>query len=372
MHTILMILGTRPEAIKLCPLALELRSRPEFRVVVCATAQHRHMLDQVLAVFRIAPEYDLDIMQPAQTLSQTTSRMISALEPVFAAERPDAALVQGDTTTTLAGALTAFYHRVPVGHVEAGLRTGDMLQPYPEEMNRVLTSRLTTLHFAPTERAACNLAAEGVARERIHVTGNTGIDAVLYVRDALEAGRLPANAWRFGTPTRKLILVTAHRRESFGEGFERICRALACLARRPDVQIVYPVHRNPNVLDPVNRFLGGMPNITLLEPLDYVPFIDLMRRAYLVITDSGGVQEEGPSLGKPILVLRNKTERPEAVEAGTVKLVGTDMDRITGEAAALLEDQDAYRRMCRVHNPYGDGKASRRIADAVIDFLRRR
>lgn len=367
---LLVVLGTRPEAIKLCPLILHLKSRPsDFQVRVCATAQHRGMLDQVLAAFGVHPDYDLDLMRPAQTLPEITARILTGLDPVLKAERPDMAIVQGDTTTTMAGALAAFYRHVPVGHVEAGLRTHDMTQPFPEEMNRVVASRLACLHFAPTEGAACHLRAEGVDPSRIAVTGNTGIDAVLYVRDALAGGRLPAGEWPQLDGTRKLILVTAHRRESFGGGFERICTALLRLADRGDVQIVYPVHRNPNVLDPVNRLLEGHPHICLLEPLEYVPFIDLMRRAHLVITDSGGVQEEGPSLGKPILVMRDKTERPEAVEAGTVKLVGTDEERIVSEAAELLTNRAAYEAMCRVHNPYGDGHASERIADFIRKFF---
>jgi UDP-N-acetylglucosamine 2-epimerase (non-hydrolysing) len=283
-------------------------------------------------------------------------------------ETPDMVLVQGDTTTTLCGALAAFYQRIAVGHVEAGLRTGDMAQPFPEELNRVLATRLSALHFAPTPRAAEVLAAEGVPCARIFVTGNSGIDAVLHVRDSLESGTLPASEWPQLDPARKLIVVTAHRRESFGAGFERICQALARLARRPGVQIAYPVHRNPNVQEPVRRWLSSEPNILLLEPLDYVPFVDLMRRATLLLTDSGGIQEEGPSLGKPVLVMRDKTERPEAVEAGTVKLVGTEPDAIEREARRLLDDEDERRRMSRVHNPYGDGQASRRIADAIAGF----
>ena len=368
---VLFIFGTRPEAIKLCPVLRHMRSRSaEFDVRVCVTAQHRSMLDQVLAAFDVTPDYDLNLMQPNQTLSRLTAGILTALEPVLRAEQPDLAVVQGDTTTTMAGALAAFYHGAAVGHVEAGLRTGDLRQPFPEEMNRVVATRLAALHFAPTCGAAANLRAEGVAEERIFVTGNSGIDAVLYVRDALAAGQLQGGEWPQLDPTRKLIVVTAHRRESFGEGFERICRALARLAERPDVQLVYPVHRNPNVLDPVHRILGGASNIVLIEPLDYVPFVDVMRRAYLLITDSGGIQEEGPSLGKPVLVMREKTERPEAVEAGTVKLVGTDEDRIAGEAARLLDDRAEYDRMARVHNPYGDGHASERIAEAVAGWER--
>ncbi|HVN06740.1 MAG TPA: UDP-N-acetylglucosamine 2-epimerase (non-hydrolyzing), partial [Bryobacteraceae bacterium] len=293
-----------------------------------------------------------------------------ALEPVILAERPAMLLVQGDTTTTLAASLAAFYQHIPIGHVEAGLRTGDLSQPFPEELNRVLTTRLAALHFAPTEAAKRNLLAEGVNERRIFVTGNSGIDAVLYVRDALAAGRLPSPEWPQLDPSKKLIVVTAHRRESFGEGFRRICDALARLARRRDVQIVYPVHRNPNVMHPVHRMLDDKPNILLIEPLDYVPFVDLMRRAYLLITDSGGIQEEAPSLGKPVLVLREKTERPEAVAAGTVKLVGTDTGRIVHEAERLLDDETEYARMARIHNPYGDGHASERIREAIETWLK--
>jgi UDP-N-acetylglucosamine 2-epimerase (non-hydrolysing) len=323
------------------------------------------MLDQVLEAFQVTPDYDLDLMQPGQTLSQSTSRILAALEPVIAAEKPDIVLVQGDTTTTLAGAMAAFYQRVPVGHVEAGLRTYDLSQPFPEEMNRVVATRLAALHFAPTESSARNLLAEGVAAGSIHVTGNTGIDAVLHVSRELEEGRLQGQPWPFLDPSRKLVVMTAHRRESFGEGFERICDAVARIAERPGVQVVYPVHRNPNVVDPVTKRLGGLENVALLEPLDYVSFVDLMRRAHLLLTDSGGIQEEGPSLGKPVLVLREKTERPEAVEAGTVKLVGTCVDRIVAEVFRLLDDGAEYDRMRRIHNPYGDGHASERIAEAI-------
>jgi UDP-N-acetylglucosamine 2-epimerase (non-hydrolysing) len=370
LRKVLFVFGTRPEAIKLCPVLLKLRQHSaEFKVRVCVTAQHRSMLDQVLSAFGITPDHDLDLMRPGQTLALTAARILAALEPVIQAERPDMVLVQGDTTTTLAGALAAFYQRIPVGHVEAGLRTGDLSQPFPEEMNRIVTTRLAALHFAPTEAAACNLRAEGVSCRRIWVTGNSGIDAVLYVRDALAEGRLSGGEWPQLDPARKLIVVTAHRRESFGEGFERICQALARLARREDMQLVYPVHRNPNVTDQVHRRLEGLPNVFLLEPLDYVAFVDLMRRAYLLITDSGGIQEEGPSLGKPVLVMREKTERLEAVAAGTVKLVGTDPNRIVGEAERLLEDEAEYSQMARIHNPYGDGLASGRIRQAIAVYF---
>jgi UDP-N-acetylglucosamine 2-epimerase (non-hydrolysing) len=367
----LFVFGTRPEAIKLCPVVNRLRSRPEFEVSVCVTAQHRGLLDQVLAAFEVVPDFDLDLMLPDQTLAQSTSRIVAGLDPVLRSVAPDMLLVQGDTTTTFCGALAGFYQKLPVGHVEAGLRTWDIWQPFPEEMNRLLATRLATLHFAATDWAAANLFAEGVPADRVAVTGNTGIDAVLYVRDKLEQGKLHGLDWPQLDPARKLIVVTAHRRESFGEGFEHICSALGRLAERPDVQIVYPVHPNPNVQAPVRRHLTGRPNVLLVDPLEYVPFVDLMRRAWILITDSGGVQEEGPSLGKPILVLRAKTERPEAVQAGTVKLVGTDEDAIVREAARLLEDPQEYERMARVHNPYGDGRASGRIADLIVSFITR-
>jgi UDP-N-acetylglucosamine 2-epimerase (non-hydrolysing) len=370
-YRVLFVFGTRPEAIKLCPIVLHLQTRPsEFEVRVSVTAQHRQMLDQVLSAFGVMPDHDLDLMIPGQTLFQSTSRILSGLEPVLKTERPDLVLVQGDTTTTLCGALAAFYCKIPVGHVEAGLRTGDPLQPFPEEMNRALTTQLSSLHFAATEGAARNLKAEGVAPERISVTGNSGIDAVLYVRDGLEQGRLRGSEWPQLDPAKKLILVTAHRRESFGEGFEQICSALERLSDREDVQIVYPVHPNPNVQATVGRRLAGRERVLLIEPLGYIPFVDLMRRAHLLLTDSGGIQEEGPSLGKPVLVMRAKTERPEAVEAGTVRLVGTDEDCIVGETERLLDDPAEYARMTRVHNPYGDGQASRRIADLIGSFLR--
>jgi UDP-N-acetylglucosamine 2-epimerase (non-hydrolysing) len=364
---LLFVFGTRPEAIKLCPLIRELRAREAFAIRICVTAQHREMLDQVLEVFGVVPDHDLNLMWPSQTLSSLTARILDALEGVLVAETPDLVLVQGDTTTTLAGALAAFYHHIPVAHVEAGLRTGDLGHPFPEEMNRVLTSQVTQLHFAPTRGAEANLLAEGIPPSRIHITGNTGIDAVLFVREALVSGSLPAFDWSWLDTSRKLIVVTSHRRENFGHGFVREMRALERLAARPDVEVVYPVHRNPNVLGPAHEMLGGRPNIHLIEPLPYVSFVDLLRRAYLLLTDSGGIQEEAPSLGKPVLVLREKTERPEAVEAGTVKLVGTDEERIVSEAMRLLDDPAEYTRMTRVHNPYGDGQASRRIGEILAE-----
>ena len=368
MTKVLLIFGTRPEAIKLCPVVLHLRRRTEFQVKCCITAQHREMLDQVLGVFGVRPEYDLDLMRPGQTLAQTSARILSALEGVLDAERPDIVLVQGDTTTTFCGALAAFYTRIPVGHVEAGLRTGDMTQPFPEELNRVLTTRIGSLHFAPTKGAAENLRRENVPEDRIAVTGNTGIDAVLHVKEKLERGELGGVDLAGLDPAKKLLVVTAHRRENHGAPLEAICDALARLARRGDVQIVYPVHRNPNVVTTVERMLRNEPEVILCDPLDYVPFVDLMRRAYLLITDSGGIQEEGPSLGKPVLVMREKTERPEAVLAGTAKLVGTRADQIVSEAEMLLDHREEFERMSRAHNPYGDGHASERIGEILARF----
>ena len=366
MKRLLFIFGTRPEAIKLCPVIRHIRlCHPGLKAQVCVTAQHRAMLDQVLECFEVRPDYDLNLMTPGQTLSQTAARILSALDPILSGGAFDMAVVQGDTTTTLAAALAAFHRHIPVAHVEAGLRTGDLEQPFPEEMNRQVTGRLAALHFAPTEGARRNLLAEGTPAGRIFVTGNSGIDAVLYIAGELGQGRLQAPPLAGLDTARKLIVVTAHRRESFGPGIERICAALSQLAARPDVQIVYPVHRNPNVLDPVTRALEGLPNVVLTEPLDYVAFVDLMRRARLIVTDSGGIQEEAPSLGKPVLVMRECTERPEAVEAGTVKLVGTDTARIVSEAVCLLENDAEHLRMSRIHNPYGDGHASERIAEIM-------
>ena len=366
---VLFVFGTRPEAIKLAPLVRYLAKFPErYTIQVCVTAQHRGLLDQVLAAFEIIPDFDLDLMTPGQTLYESTARAIAGMEPVLARAKPGVAIVQGDTTTAFCGALAAFYARVPVAHVEAGLRTGDLYQPFPEELNRVLVSRIAALHFAPTQQAAENLARESVAG-RVWITGNTGIDAVLQIRDRIERGEIRVEGNRVVVPRDKsLILMTAHRRESFGEGFEHICQAILKLAGRGDVHIVYPVHPNPNVQSVVNLRLRGNPNITLIEPLEYVPFVDLMRQAFLILTDSGGIQEEGPSLGKPILVLREKTERPEAVTAGTVKLVGTNVARIVAETAALLDDPAEYERRSQIHNPYGDGHASERIEAALREF----
>ena len=366
---VLFVFGTRPEAVKLCPLILRMRERPEFRVRVCVTAQHREMLDAMLERFGVRPDDDLDVMAPDQPLNLLAARILERLDAVLARCRPGLVLVQGDTTTTFAGALAAFNRRIPSGHVEAGLRTGDMSQPFPEEANRVLASRLAALHFAPTARAADNLRREGVPEERIFITGNTGIDALLYTRERLERGEWPGFDGAPPTPGRKLILMTAHRRESFGEGFLRICEGVRRIAARGDTEIIYPVHPNPNVRGVVERELGGVANVRLIEPLDYVPFVDLMRRADLLLTDSGGVQEEGPSFGKPVLVMREKTERQEAVEAGAAILVGTDPDRIAAEAGRLLDSAAAREAFTRVRNPFGDGRASLRIIEAILSFF---
>lgn len=366
----LCIFGTRPEAIKMAPLALALTADARFDAKVCVTAQHREMLDQVLGLFAIKPDYDLNIMRPGQDLTDVTTTILQGLKSVFARFRPDIVLVHGDTATTFAATLAAYYQRIPVAHVEAGLRTGNLYSPWPEEANRKLTGALARLHFAPTPTSRDNLIAEGVAADDIIVTGNTVIDALLDVVHRLQSDhQLREQAARptaFLASNRKLILVTGHRRESFGGGFERICQALVQIAcQHPEVDIVYPVHLNPNVREPVNRLLTDVGNIHLIEPLDYLPFVHLMSRAHLILTDSGGIQEEAPSLGKPVLVMRDTTERPEAVTAGTVRLVGTDIDRIVAEIARLLEDDDAYRSMSRAHNPYGDGQACKRIINTL-------
>lgn len=367
---ILFIFGTRPEAIKLCPLVLHMRERAgEFDPRVCVTAQHRGLLDGMLSRFGVTADHDLNVMRPNQSLSGLTARILQGLDPLLQAEKPAMIVVQGDTTTTFAGALAAFYHQIPVGHVEAGLRTGDLTQPFPEELNRVLSTRLSALHFAPTRRAASNLAAEGVPPESILVTGNTGIDAISLALRKLESGEWPGYAGKLPPSGKHLILLTAHRRESFGEGFERICEAALRIVERGDTEIIYPVHPNPNVQSVVERRMRRSAAIHLVEPQDYVPFVDLMRRADILLTDSGGVQEEGPSLRKPVLVLRDKTERQEAVEAGTARLVGTDVDRITAEVNALLDQPLAREAFTRAENPFGDGHACPRIADAIRSFL---
>ncbi|WP_291086251.1 UDP-N-acetylglucosamine 2-epimerase (non-hydrolyzing) [Hydrogenophaga sp.] len=370
---VMVVFGTRPEAIKMAPLVKGLQARAgEIETVVCVTAQHREMLDQVLKLFDIVPEHDLNIMKPGQDLFDITSNILLGLKGVLQQEKPDLVLVHGDTTTTLATSLAAYYARVPVGHVEAGLRTGNKHSPFPEEMNRKLTGSIADIHFAPTAASRDNLLREGISADAIHVTGNTVIDALLAVVDKLrndEALKAElAQRFAFLNPQRRLILVTGHRRENFGEGFQNICEALADIAaEHDDVEILYPVHLNPNVRQPVKDILAarGLANVHLIEPVDYLPFLYLMDRSYIIVTDSGGIQEEAPSLGKPVLVMRDTTERPEAVEAGTVKLVGTSREKIVAEARRLLVDADAYATMSRAHNPYGDGKAVQRIVQTV-------
>lgn len=364
------IFGTRPEAIKLAPLVLAMKGARDFDCRVCVTGQHRHMLDQVLEVFGVIPDADLNLMKHGQTLAGLTSGAITAIDRFLDEQKPDLVLVQGDTTTALSAALASFYHRIPVGHVEAGLRTGDLEHPWPEEANRVLTTRLATLHFAPTPAARENLLREGVAAGAVFMTGNTVVDALLIaLRRARELSPeivgLDAGALSDG---RRVVLITGHRRENFGGGFESICRAIARLAMTfPDTSFIYPVHLNPNVREPVERLLRSAAhhNVYLIEPLPYLPFVSLMDRSTLILTDSGGVQEEAPSLGKPVLVMRDKTERPEAVAAGTVRLVGTDEERIVAETTRLMNNPDAYRVMARAHNPYGDGHAVERILAAL-------
>ncbi len=353
----------------MAPVVHALQNNPGFETKVCVTAQHRQMLDQVLGLFHIVPEFDLNLMKPGQDLTDITCNVLLGLREVFRTWRPDIILVHGDTTTTMSASLAAYYERVQVGHVEAGLRTGNKYSPWPEEMNRRLAGAIADVHFAPTQAARENLLREGVAESSIVVTGNTVIDALLEVAEKIgqdqAVSRQLEGKFAFLDPQKKLILVTGHRRENFGDGFENICQALRQLAERDDIEIVYPVHLNPNVQEPVKRILSGCASIHLIEPQDYLPFVYLMKRATLIITDSGGVQEEAPSLGKPVLVMRDTTERPEAVEAGTVKLVGADM-RIFDETSRLLDDPSEYARMSMAHNPYGDGNAAIRIADALV------
>ena len=367
---VLTVFGTRPEAIKMAPLAIKLAEQEGIDARVCVTAQHREMLDQVLGLFEITPEYDLNIMKPGQDLTDVTTNILQGIKPILADFKPDVVLVHGDTATTFATSLAAYYQQIAVGHVEAGLRTGNIYSPWPEEANRKLTGAITIFHFAPTETSQQNLLNEAVAPENITVTGNTVIDALLDVsaklKDDTALNNEMAERFSFLNKDKKLILVTGHRRESFGGGFERICKALAYTAQQhPGCQIVYPVHLNPNVQEPVNRLLKGVPNITLIEPQDYLPFVYLMNQAHIILTDSGGIQEEAPSLGKPVLVMRDTTERPEAVSAGTVKLVGTDVDKITTSLNQLLTDEKAYEEMSFAHNPYGDGKACERIIEVL-------
>jgi len=367
---ILLVFGTRPEAIKMAPLVKALQADDSFITRVCVTAQHRQMLDQVLDLFEIKPDFDLNLMKPGQELTDITCGVLQGLRQVFTEWKPDVVLVHGDTSTTQAASLAAFYQRIAVGHVEAGLRTGNLYSPWPEEANRKLTGVLTRWHFAPTSVSRDNLLRENVNLNDIYVTGNTVIDALLQVREKIansaELKQSFQQQFAFLDGNKRLVLVTGHRRENFGGGFERICEALVMLAKAfPDVEVLYPVHLNPNVQEPVNRLLAGINNVHLIEPLDYLPFVYLMDRSSIILTDSGGIQEEAPSLGKPVLVLRDTTERPEAVAAGTVRLTGTDVNAIVAEASLLLSDLGAYEAMAFSHNPYGDGNACARIIDVL-------
>ncbi|OMH25768.1 UDP-N-acetylglucosamine 2-epimerase [Motiliproteus sp. MSK22-1] len=367
---VLTVFGTRPEAIKMAPLVKALASESDIESHVCVTAQHREMLDQVLSLFDIKPEYDLNIMKPGQDLYDVTTRILIGIKEVLQSFKPDIVLVHGDTSTTFATALAAFYERIPVGHVEAGLRTGDLNSPWPEEANRKLTGALAQWHFAPTEASRVNLLNENVDPSAVRVTGNTVIDALHWVVSKIEQDGVLSESLASGFPflreDKKMILVTGHRRESFGGGFERICETLRQIAERyPDAQIVYPVHLNPNVQEPVNRLLNGIGNVHLIEPQDYLPFVYLMNQSYLILTDSGGIQEEAPSLAKPVLVMRDNTERPEAVDAGTVKLVGTNTEKMVVAISRLMDDEDHYQSMARATNPYGDGKACARIVSIL-------
>jgi len=368
---VLCVFGTRPEAIKMAPLVKALESDPRFDAKVCVTAQHREMLDQVLELFEIKPDYDLDLMKHKQTLNDVTSKILLQMKPVLTEFKPDVVLVHGDTATTFATSLAAYYEQIAVGHVEAGLRTGNIYSPWPEEANRKLTGAITTYHFAPTKESAQNLLNENHDEKTITITGNTVIDALLLVRDKLKNDKdiMQSMKAKFNylDENKKLILVTGHRRENFGQGFENICQALANTAKKyPNVEILYPVHLNPAVQEPVNRLLSNIDNIKLIDPQQYLEFVYLMDRSNIILTDSGGIQEEAPSLGKPVLVMRDTTERPEAVAAGTVKLVGTNVERICKELDTLLTNEDAYKAMSFAHNPYGDGKACQRIADELV------
>ncbi|MER8366344.1 MULTISPECIES: UDP-N-acetylglucosamine 2-epimerase (non-hydrolyzing) [unclassified Mesorhizobium] len=367
---LLIVFGTRPEALKCFPVARAALAHPGFITEICITAQHREMVDQVVELTGLPVHHDLNIMQPGQSLFDVTSRVLLGMAEVLDKAKPDIVMVQGDTTTAMAAALAAFYKRIPVAHVEAGLRSHNINSPFPEELNRKIAGNIATWHFAPTVQARDNLIAEGKAESTIFVTGNTVIDTLLHFSSAIDADRLMnaklAARFPFLDPSKKMILVTGHRRENFDGGIQRICTALTGLAARGDVQIVYPVHPNPNVSSVVNAELEGVPNIHLVEPQDYLPFLYLQKQSYLVLTDSGGVQEEAPSLGKPVLVMRENTERPEGIVAGTARLVGTDVEKILFNANRLLDDQAAYRGMAERHNPYGDGRASNRIVEELL------
>ena len=373
---VLFVFGTRPEAIKMAPLIKKLDSDDDFKVEVAVTAQHREMLDQVLSLFEVTPDYDLNIMKPGQDLFDVTSAVLLGMKSILAEATPDLVLVHGDTATTFAASLAAFYSKVPVGHIEAGLRTHDLYSPWPEEANRQLTGRLAKWHFAPTERNQKDLIAEGVNRSDIIVTGNTVIDALHWVGDKISQSatlqhsivrQLADSGLKIQPENERYVLVTGHRRENFGQGFENICAALKLLAEQyPSMHFIYPVHLNPNVQKPVKSLLGDLNNVHLIEPLGYEPFVYLMQNCHIVLTDSGGVQEEAPGLGKPVLVMRDTTERPEAVDAGTVKLVGTSVEKIVSEVATLLSYDDVYKTMSKAHNPYGDGLA----CDRIMSFLK--
>jgi len=370
----LCIFGTRPEAIKMAPIVKQLEADPRFNSKLCVTGQHQQMLDSVLNLFQISSDFNLHVMTENQDLSQLTAKILIGLAEVFKQYKPDIVLVHGDTTTTLAASISAYYHRIPIAHVEAGLRTGNINSPWPEEANRKLAGALASLHFAPTTGSWRNLLREGTAPEHIHVTGNTVIDALHNMSHKIDTqpdlNDQLARQFSFLTSTRKMILVTGHRRENFGQGFARICQALANIALRfPDVDIIYPVHLNPNVQQPVKSLLAGIKNIYLIDPVDYLPFVYLMKHAHLILTDSGGVQEEAPSLGKPVLVMREKTERPEALEAGTVTLVGTDIEKIVHQVTMLLTDNQLYQNMSQAINPYGDGKSAARIINIIAGSL---
>ncbi len=367
---VLTVFGTRPEAIKMAPLVNALQANSNIECKLCVTAQHREMLDQVLDLFELEPDYDLDIMAQGQDLYDITGKILLKMRDVLKEYKPDLVLVHGDTSTTFATSLAAYYEQIEVGHVEAGLRTGDIYSPWPEEMNRKLTGSIAQLHFCPTQKSKQNLLDEGIAEKNIIVTGNTVIDALHWVVEKLdvdtELRSKLGNDFKYLDDSKKLILVTGHRRESFGSGFERICEAIQTLAKKyPDCQIIYPVHLNPNVQEPVNRLLNDLENVFLIAPLDYLPFVYLMSKSYLILTDSGGVQEEAPSLGKPVLVMRDNTERPEAVEAGTVRLVGTNVEHIVNAVTGLMESDICYQDMARSINPYGDGEACSRIINAI-------
>lgn len=369
MKKTLIVFGTRPEAIKMAPVVKACRARAELDVKVCVTAQHRQMLDQVMDIFGLRADFDLNVMAPNQTLGDVTCKVLKGMESVFSQWSPDMVLVQGDTTTVMAAALAAFYHKIAIGHVEAGLRTGNIYSPWPEEMNRLIAGNLSTLHFAPTVRSAQNLLKENKNPATVFTTGNTVIDALheavmIMDGDAALKARLAAQ-FPFLDATKRLVLVTGHRRENFGDGFIHICNAIRRVASRPDVQVVYPMHMNPNVRKPVNEILGGLSNVHLIEPLDYLSFLYMMRKSYLIMTDSGGVQEEAPSLGKPVIVMRDTTERPEAVDAGTVILAGTETEAMASAAERLLNDKAFYEKMAQAVNPYGDGLAAKRIAEIV-------